>query len=205
MIIFKNFFLLLFLSVAIFSQESIVTSEEVVSTDFPEELIGNKVESYESINTQKSLEELAKEIEETVGSIDKNTSIEKESIPPTSQYKEEITPTSINEMPTKSFNDALNQAKEEHKTILLEVYETNCKFCQKMESKTFSKKSIIDYLGKNFVLIKINADKQELPLGLKLQMTPMHVFITENEDIKDMTFGFLEEKDFLELLEREKK
>ena len=205
MIIFKNFFLLLFLSVAIFSQESIVTSKEVVSTDSPEELIGNKVESYESINTQQSLEELAKEIEETVGSIDSNTPTEKESIPPTSQYKEEITSTSINEMPTKSFNDALNQAKEEHKTILLEVYETNCKFCQKMESKTFSKKSIIDYLGKNFVLIKINADKQELPLGLKLQMTPMHVFITENEDIKDMTFGFLEEKDFLELLEREKK
>ncbi len=192
MIFFKNLFLLL-LSTALFANEGVIISQEIISTDSPEELIGNKVDTYESFKIKK-LDKIQEHIQSRIESIDRNSSSSEETKVSTPQKKEAI---------QKTFDEALAQAKKEHKIILLEVYETNCKFCKRMESEVFPKESVIKALEKDFILLKMNGDKQKLPLGITLQMTPMHVFITENKDI-DMTFGFLEEKDFLKLLEREK-
>ena len=192
MVFFKNLFILLFLSVSLFAQESIITSQEIISTDSPEELIDNRLETtVESIDTNIPTKEV--------------TSITKEETS-SSQPKEHITPIldKAKGVLKKSFREAIAQAKEEHKLILLEVYGTNCHFCEKMESEVFPLESVIKELEDNFILVKINGDEEKIPLGITMQMTPMHVFITETEDIKDMTFGFLGEKDFLELLDREK-
>ena len=191
MIFFKNLFLLL-LSTALFANEGIIISQEIISTDSPEELIGNKVDTYESFKIKK-LDTIKENIQLRIESIDRNSSSEETKVS-TSQKKEAT---------QKTFDEALAQAKKEHKIILLEVYETNCKFCKKMESEVFPKESVIKALEEDFIILKMNGDKQKLPLGITLQMTPMHVFITEKKDI-DMTFGFLEEKDFLKLLEKEK-
>ncbi len=210
MIFFKNLFILLFLSVSLFAQESIITSQEIISTDSPEELIDNKVDTYESINAQ-NLDNIEEQMQSTVETINtapvkETTPIVDESTSPPSQPKEQIAPTSNEPKGTlkKTFSEAVAQAKKEHKIILLEVYATNCPFCEKMESETFTQDSVIEELEDNFILVKINGDEEKIPLGITMQMTPMHVFITETEDIKDMTFGFLGEKDFLELLEKEK-
>ena len=208
MIFLKNLFLLLILSVALFAEESIITSQEIISTDSPEELIGNEVHTYESLTPQNlyNVEEQMQSTIETINStpIEENISstVEKPTIssnkeitPPTSQSKDGL---------QKTFSEALTQAKKEHKIILLEIYENGCKYCEKMEGEVFPKEKVINELKDNFVLLKINGDEQELPLGLSLQMTPMHVFVSENKEIKDMTFGFLETDDFLKLLEKEK-
>ncbi len=210
MIFLKNLFLLLLLSVALFAQEGIITSQEIISTDSPEELIGNEVDTYKSLYTQ-NLDNIEEQIQSTIETInttpvEETTIIVNEPVVSNSQPKEQIVPTPNETKGTlkKTFSEAVAQAKEEHKIILLEIYGTNCHFCEKMESEVFPKESVIEELRDNFILLKINGDIEEIPLGISMQMTPMHVFITENEDIKDMTFGFLDEKDFLELLDREK-
>ena len=199
MIFLKNLFLLLLLSVALFAQESTIVSQEIISTDSPEELIGNEVDTYESINNieeQTTYNNLP--IVQTIP-------ILKEPIY-SSKPKEQmvLTTNSTKGSLKKTFTEAVAQAKQEHKIILLEIYGTDCHFCEKMEREVFPQESIIKELEDNFILFRVNGDEEKIPLNIKKQMTPMHVFITESEDIKDMTFGFLNEKDFLKLLDEEK-
>ena len=206
MIFFKNLFLLLILSLALFADESIIVSQEIISTDSPEELIGNEVHTYESTNIQ-NLNEIEEQMQTTIETIDNNT--KSEEISPIVQ--EQTNYSTIKKItPNKeishqlSFNEAIQHAKDEHKIILLEISETGCKYCKKMENEVLLTKKVVDELNNNFIILRINGDKQELPLNLSLQMTPMHVFISENKEIKYMTFGFLETDDFLKLLEKEK-
>ena len=199
MIFFKNFLFLL-LTTTLFSQENFVISQEIISTDSPEELIGNEVHTYDSLSSQ-NLDEIETQMQTTIETINNNVKSEENSPiigeEPTQNTNQEASP-------ELSFEDAVQRAKDEHKVILLEISETGCKYCAKMESEVFPKEAVIDKLNDDFIILRINGDEQELPLGLSLQMTPMHVFVSENEDIKDMTFGFLGTNEFLELLNKEK-
>ena len=211
MIFFKNLFLLLLLSIALFAYENTITSQEVISTDSPEELIDNEIDTYESFDSQ-NLDTIEEQVQTTIESIDTNVPIQEVAPliveePSLSSQPKEQTPTTSNKKEVtlkKTFSEAVEQAKEEHKIILLEIYGTNCHFCKKMENEVFPQESVIKEIEENFILLRINGDEETIPLGITKQMTPMHVFITETEDIKDMTFGFLDEKEFLELLEKEK-
>ncbi len=206
MIFFKNLFLLLSLSLSLFSTEGAISSQEIISTDSPEDLIDNEVHTYESFDTENlnDIEEQMQTILEqtTVESV--NSQVPVEEVTPISEEQTAPPPPKIEEPLKKTFSEAVAQAKKEHKIILLEIYGTGCHFCTKMENEVFPKERVVNELKDNFILLKINGDEEEIPLHIEKQMTPMHVFVTETEDIKDMTFGFLNEKDFLELLEREK-
>jgi thioredoxin-related protein len=101
------------------------------------------------------------------------------------------------------YNEALKIAKESHKKILLEVISTNCKFCIKMGEEVLAQERVQNKIRENFVLAQVNMDQESLPLGLSEQMTPMFVFISENEDIEDMRFGYMDEHEFILLLELE--
>ncbi len=103
------------------------------------------------------------------------------------------------------YNKALAKAKEENKKILLEVILDNCKFCKKMEENVLSKESIQQIISKNFVFTQINADREPLPLGLSEQMSPMFVFVSTDENVQDMRFGYINEEDFIKLLAQEAK
>ena len=166
--------LFLVLTTLLFSEENSIISQEIVETDAPETFLDKSIITLSDSNVITN---------ETPSIQEDDINISKKDI---------------------SFTDALQRAKDEHKIILLEIYENGCKYCAKMESDVFPQEKVVDEIKDNFILLKINGDEQELPLGLSIQMTPMHVFVSEDKDIKDMTFGFLGTDDFLELLEKEK-
>ena len=194
MIFFKNLFFLL-LSVALFAQGGTTTSQNITSTDSPAELIDGKLATYKSPKTQ-NFHDAEGLMHSTIESIYSTIPIPTSQPKPIYRTKKEI---------EQIFNEAVVQAKNEHKIILLEIYGTNCHFCEKIEREVFPKERVMKELKDNFIVLKINGDEEYIPLNIEKQMTPMHVFITEKKDIKDMTFGISNEKEFLELLEREKK
>jgi len=102
-----------------------------------------------------------------------------------------------------SYSDALLKAKKEDKMILLEIVLDDCKFCEKMERFVLSKKSVQEEISKHFILAQINADRETLPLGLSEQMSPTFVFVSKDEVVKDMRFGYMDEENFLKLLVEE--
>ena len=105
----------------------------------------------------------------------------------------------------KSYVEAVIQAKEENKMILLEVVLDNCKFCDKMDRLVLSKQNVQDSIAQHFIFAQLNADREPLPLNLSEQMSPMFVFISKDENVQDMRFGYIEESDFLNLLVEQSK
>lgn len=103
------------------------------------------------------------------------------------------------------FKEALKQAKEEGKIILVELVSTNCTFCDKMETEVLSQPKVQKAIKKDFILTRVNVDYEKIPLGLSEQMTPMFVFATADKNVEDMRLGYIEANDFLNLLEEQSK
>ena len=99
-----------------------------------------------------------------------------------------------------SYDEAIAKAQKEHKPILLEVVATDCKYCERMEDEVFTQKKVIDMLKENFILLRMNGTIQTLPLGIGMTSAPMHIFISENGEIKEKYYGYKNEKNFLNIL-----
>ena len=186
---------LLLLSSLLFAQEEIYEMEIVDSTPIIQ--IGET--TYDSNIDDLPLATtipLYPTIEESVPSVSTSTTI----APPISSAV-----TDSKDPIFTSFDNALKIAKEENKIILLELISTNCHFCDRMKKEVLSQNSVQEAIKKDFVLAKVNVDFEPIPLGIPQQMTPMFVFITEQEDIEDMRLGFIDESSFLDLLEMESK
>ena len=57
-----------------------------------------------------------------------------------------------------TFDAGLKQAKASHKKVLVDVYTEWCGWCEKMDKEVYTDSSVRDYLSKNFVIIKMNAE-----------------------------------------------
>ena len=99
-----------------------------------------------------------------------------------------------------SYDEAISKAQKEHKSILLEVVATDCKYCERMEDEVFTQKKIIEMLKENFILLRMNGTIETLPLGMGMTSAPMHIFISENGEIKERYYGYKNEKKFLNIL-----
>ncbi len=60
-----------------------------------------------------------------------------------------------------TMNEALEAQKKEPKKIFMDVYTTWCGPCKLLDKNTFSDKSVIEYLNKNYYAVKFNAEGTE--------------------------------------------
>jgi len=59
------------------------------------------------------------------------------------------------------YDEGLKLAAKTEKLIIVDVYTNWCKFCHKMDRETFSDKNIIEFLGENFIGVKLNAESKK--------------------------------------------
>ncbi len=67
-----------------------------------------------------------------------------------------------------SYDEGLKIAAKNEKLIFVDFYTDWCGYCKKMDRETFANKEVSDYLKKNFVVVKVNAESKtamELPTG----------------------------------------
>jgi thioredoxin-related protein len=60
-----------------------------------------------------------------------------------------------------NFNDGLAEAKKTNKKVLIDVYTDWCGWCKKMDSQTYANKLVADYLKRQYVIIKLNAESNK--------------------------------------------
>ena len=72
-----------------------------------------------------------------------------------------------------TFDAGLAQAKKSGKKILVDVYTDWCGWCKKMDANTYSDAKVQDYLKKNFVIVKLNAEANEKITYAGQTMSPM--------------------------------
>ena len=59
------------------------------------------------------------------------------------------------------YDTGLLKASKDKKPIVIIFHADWCHFCKKMDNKTLSDKSVRDYLNKNFIVIKIDTQKDK--------------------------------------------
>ncbi len=60
-----------------------------------------------------------------------------------------------------TMDEALKAQEKEPKKIFMDVYTTWCGPCKLLDKNTFSDKSVIEYLNKNYYAVKFNAEGNE--------------------------------------------
>lgn len=60
-----------------------------------------------------------------------------------------------------TMNEALEAQKKEPRKIFMDVFTTWCGPCKLLDKNTFSDKSVIEYLNKNYYAVKFNAEGEE--------------------------------------------
>jgi len=104
-----------------------------------------------------------------------------------------------------SFEDALQIAKKEHKIIMIELVRENCHFCKRMDKEVMVDDNISNILVKDFVVVKLDINRDKLPLGLKKEITPTFAFVKETGEIFSIIRGAWNKDDFKALLRYIKK
>lgn len=108
-----------------------------------------------------------------------------------------------------TFTEGIKKAKAEKKPILVDFYTDWCTYCKKMEKETYSQKNLYDYLNKNFINIKVNAEsqkkvkfagkdvtEQELAMGFQVNSYPTMFFMASETETIGTAPGFIDANQF---------
>jgi len=60
-----------------------------------------------------------------------------------------------------SWEEALEKQRIENKKMIIDVYTDWCTWCKKMDNSTFKTPHIVQYVNKNYIAVKFNAEQKE--------------------------------------------
>ena len=98
-----------------------------------------------------------------------------------------------------SYKDALNLQKKSNKIIMIDVVRTGCGYCEDMDREVFQDRDMSKWLDERFISVKINLDKEKLPLAIKVNFTPTFYFVNVDNEIVKTIPGSWNIQDFQDL------
>jgi len=107
--------------------------------------------------------------------------------------------TSLNAMEWLSYKEGLKLQEKNGKIVMIDIVRSECHFCNEMEAEVFDNKGMVKWLSKRFIAVKINLDKDTLPLGIKIHFTPSFFFINKEQKIVKKVPGAWGIQDFKDL------
>jgi thioredoxin-related protein len=102
----------------------------------------------------------------------------------------------------KTYQSAQIEQQKTNKLIMIDVVRTGCHYCTDMEKDVFEDKEMAEWIENRFISVKMNLDDDELPLDLKVSITPTFFFIDKNEKVVKKVPGSWNIEDFKSLTEK---
>ena len=106
---------------------------------------------------------------------------------------------SLSAMEWMSYDDGLKLQEKNQKIIMIDVIRTDCHYCIDMDNKVFEDKEMQKWLLERFIPVKLNLDKDKMPLGIKTSFTPSFFFVDKNQTIVKTIPGSWNIEDFKSL------
>ncbi|TRZ45075.1 thioredoxin family protein [Robertkochia solimangrovi] len=103
-----------------------------------------------------------------------------------------------------SLEDALQMAAKEEKLVFIDFYTEWCAPCKVMTKNIFPLESVGNYFNKNFISIKLDAEKEGKGAAGKYNISayPTFLFLNPKGDVVYLDTGSKPESDFIELGEK---
>lgn len=105
---------------------------------------------------------------------------------------------------SSDYEAALKEAKKEKKDIYLFIGSEYCKYCDKFKEEVLSKEKVLKKLKKEYVLIYMSRDIDDIPEGLETKPVPRHYFLNNKGKVIYTTIGGRSVEGFYELLDEVK-
>jgi len=101
-----------------------------------------------------------------------------------------------------SYKDALEEAKEENKPMLIYMSQSGCKACEMMEDKVLNQENITQYLDDNYICAHLDIHDNDAPKALKVPYTPVFHFLDKDGNvIKESYIGGTKASEFIKVLQ----
>lgn len=107
-----------------------------------------------------------------------------------------------------SWQEALNEAQKQNKSIMVDFYTTWCGPCKLMTKTTFASTQVGDFAEANFIAFKVDCEKGEgIQLAQKYEVFnyPTIAFIDKNGNLLGKEIGYKNADDFLEIMQKYRK
>ncbi len=99
------------------------------------------------------------------------------------------------------YAEGVQQGRDESKKVFLNFYADWCRYCKMMDQNTFKDDSVIAYLNKHFVPIRVNSDQhKQIASNYNVRGLPVSWFIAENGENIGSQPGYLPPDQLLMLL-----
>ena len=106
----------------------------------------------------------------------------------------------------KSFNQAISEAKNQNKHIMVFYESKYCRWCKKMLNTTLKNSEVIKRINKNFISVKVLKEKNDYPDFIYSKYTPTTFFLTvDGKNIIRPVVGYWDTESFLSFLDDVKK
>lgn len=100
-----------------------------------------------------------------------------------------------------SYAEGRERGNSENKKVFLVFDADWCKYCLKMEKETFQNPTVIAYVNRNFVPIKVNSDReQSIARKYNVRGLPSTWFLSENGDRIGNRPGYIPADEMLQVL-----
>lgn len=101
----------------------------------------------------------------------------------------------------QSYDTGIKMIQDQKKKGFLHFYSDWCKYCKIMDNQTFTDSEIIKYLNKNFISIRVNAEKQRnVAQKYGVRGLPNTWFISEDSTSLSSQPGFIQPDRLLTML-----
>ena len=101
-----------------------------------------------------------------------------------------------------SLNEGLDKAKRSHKLIMIDVVRDRCRFCVNMDKNVFEDKEMSRWIQSCFIPVKLNLSQQDLPNGLKVEVTPTFFFMNQKLELIKTIQGSWNTDEFKQLSQK---
>ncbi|NNJ54810.1 MAG: thioredoxin family protein [Bacteroidia bacterium] len=105
---------------------------------------------------------------------------------------------------SSSFDESLEEAKDNNKYVFLDISTSWCGYCKKMKSKTYTSKEVGDFMNGKYISISIDAEKgngPEIAKKYKVKAYPTQVILDGEGKVVAKNVGYLNPKGLLKFVQ----
>lgn len=100
-----------------------------------------------------------------------------------------------------SYQEGVALGKDQNKKVFVNFFADWCTYCKQMDNETFNDSAVGAYLNKNFIAVKVDADREtQLASEYHVQGLPASTFIAEDGALIGSQPGFIAPDQMMPLL-----